>query len=78
VGRYQLSPTFSLAITRDGTGLFLQATGQDRFGLFASGRNEFFLRAVDASISFERDGADRVIALILHQGGANQRAARLP
>ena len=78
VGRYQLSPTFTLAVTRVGDALFLQATGQDRFGLFASGRNEFFLRAVDASISFERDSGDRVIALILHQGGANQRAARLP
>jgi D-alanyl-D-alanine-carboxypeptidase/D-alanyl-D-alanine-endopeptidase len=78
VGRYQLSPTFTIAITRDGGALFLQATGQDRFGLFASGRNEFFLRAVDAGISFERDGQDQVVALILHQNGANQRAARTP
>lgn len=78
VGRYQLSPTFIVAITREGGALFLQATGQSRFALFASGRNEFFLRAVDAGISFERDPADHVVALILHQNGANQRAARMP
>jgi D-alanyl-D-alanine-carboxypeptidase/D-alanyl-D-alanine-endopeptidase len=78
VGRYQLSPTFAIAITREGSALFLQATGQDRLGLFGSGRNEFFLRAVDAGISFERDDQDHVVALILHQNGANQRAARVP
>ncbi len=78
VGRYQLSPAFSITVTREGDALYGQATGQDRFRLFASARNEFFLRAVEARMSFERDAQDRVVALILRQNGANQRAARAP
>ena len=78
VGRYQLAPTFRIAITRQRDTLYAQATGQDRFPLFASARNEFFLRDVDAQVSFERDGQDRVVALILHQGGGNPRAPRMP
>jgi CubicO group peptidase (beta-lactamase class C family) len=78
VGRYQLTPTFSITITREGDALYAQATAQEKFPLLASARNEFFLRAVQAQISFERDAQDRVVALILHQGGAHQRAPRAP
>jgi hypothetical protein len=33
---------------------------------------------VDARLSFERDAAGKVIALTLHQGGRDTRAARRP
>lgn len=78
VGRYQLTPAFIITVSREGTALYLQATGQSRFPLFASARNEFFLRDVEAQISFERDSLNRVQALVLHQNGANQRAGRIP
>jgi serine-type D-Ala-D-Ala carboxypeptidase/endopeptidase len=77
VGRFQLAPSFILTITREGSSLYLQATGQPRFGIFASKRDEFFLREVQAEISFERDGQGLVNALVLHQNGANQRAPRV-
>jgi D-alanyl-D-alanine-carboxypeptidase/D-alanyl-D-alanine-endopeptidase len=72
VGDYQLGPGFVLSITRDGDHLFAQATGQPRFELFAQSDNEFFLKVVDAQITFEKD------ALVLHQNGANIRANRIP
>jgi serine-type D-Ala-D-Ala carboxypeptidase/endopeptidase len=77
VGRYELAPTFVIAVTREGTRLFVQATNQPRFEAFASSDREFFLKSVDAQITFEvgRDG--RATALILHQNGANQRARRI-
>lgn len=71
VGRYQLAPTFIITITREGDSLFLQATAQPKFPLFAESEREFFLKVVDAQVTFE-DGA-----LILHQNGMDQRAKKL-
>jgi CubicO group peptidase (beta-lactamase class C family) len=78
VGNYPLAPTFVLAVTRDGDRLMVQATGQPAFRIWASARDEFFLRVVDAQISFTRDGDGEVDGLILHQGGRDQRAPRAP
>jgi CubicO group peptidase (beta-lactamase class C family) len=78
LGRYQLNPSFSISITREGDTLYAQPTGQQRFQVFASGPNEFFLRAVEAQVSFERDAEQKVVALVLHQGGNHQRAPRVP
>ncbi len=78
-GRYRLTPAFVITITpRDTTGLHLQATGQQRFRLHASSPTEFFVTEVAASITFETDGDGDVVALVLHQGGIDQRAPREP
>lgn len=70
VGVYQLSPTFEITVTRDGSTLFLQATGQERAQMFAESPTGFFLKIVDAQVTFERDATGNVIRLVLHQGGA--------
>jgi CubicO group peptidase (beta-lactamase class C family) len=76
VGRYELSPTFAIEITREGGQLYGQATDQSRFPLFADSETEFHLEVVEASVEFVReDGA--VTALFLHQGGRSQRGARV-
>jgi CubicO group peptidase (beta-lactamase class C family) len=68
VGTYELAPTFSISITRKGTQLFGQATGQGPFELFAKSPSEFFLKVVDAQVTFgSKDG--KVESLTLHQGG---------
>ncbi len=77
VGRYQLAPQAILEITLEGSKLYAQLTGQPRFRLHPESANRFFLRAVDAQISFERDEDGTCGALILHQG-RDQRAQRLP
>ncbi|MCO6512078.1 MAG: serine hydrolase [Aridibacter famidurans] len=71
VGKYELAPTFSIVITREGKQLFLQATDQPRFPVFAETEDEFFLKVVEASISFTRGEDGKVNGLVLHQGGAN-------
>jgi hypothetical protein len=71
VGVYQLAPTFSLTITREGASLFGQGTGQPKIEMFAESPTEFFLKDVDAQITFEKDPAGKVTRLILHQGGMN-------
>lgn len=71
VGEYQLAPNFSIVITLEGGALFAQPTAQPRLPLFAESETEFFLRVVDAQISFETDAAGAVTGLVLHQGGQN-------
>ena len=63
VGEYELAPTFHIVVTREGTGLFIQATAQPKFPIFAESESEFFLRVVDAQITFSPSG------LVLHQNG---------
>lgn len=77
VGRYQLAPTFIIAITREDNRLFAQATAQPKFELFAETERDFFLKAVDAQITFVTDMAGRVTKAILHQGGMDQDAQRM-
>ena len=68
-GVYDLAPEFSITITVVDGKLMAQATGQQALELFAEAEDAFFLRVVDARITFTRDAAGRVTGLVLHQGG---------
>ena len=76
VGRYQLAPGFFVAITREGGQLFLQATGQGKAPMFAESETEFFLKVVDAQVTFVREGEGPASKLILHQNGMDLPAPR--
>lgn len=78
VGQYQLAPNFVMTITRDGAQLFVQATGQAKLEIFPESEREYFLKVVDAQITFETDSQGRATGLVLHQNGMNQQAKRLP
>lgn len=78
VGRYELSPGFSIEISRSGSVLSAQATNQPRFRLFASSPARFFLRVVEAEVEFKRDSAGTVTGLVLFQGGRESPGRRLP
>ncbi|MGA3236570.1 MAG: serine hydrolase [Bryobacteraceae bacterium] len=76
-GRYQLAPNFVLTVTREGERLFAQATGQPKLELFAEGEKEYFLKVVDAQITFEVDSGGAVNQLVLHQAGRDVPAKRI-
>ncbi len=78
IGRYQLTPTFILTVTREGDRLFCQATGQGKNEILPESETRFFLQVVDAQLTFVKDERGAVTQLILHQGGRDQRASRLP
>ena len=78
IGHYQLTPNFALDITQDGNSLYGQATRQPKFQLFAEGPKEFFLKAVDAQLSFVADGDGPATAVVLHQNGQNITGTRVP
>jgi len=69
VGYYQLAPNFIIAISKESDHIYLQATGQPRVEIFPEAENEYFLKVVDAQITFQRDDKGEVTALILHQNG---------
>jgi serine-type D-Ala-D-Ala carboxypeptidase/endopeptidase len=69
VGSYELAPQFQIVVTREGDGLFAQPTGQGKVRLWPHTELEFFLREVDAQITFVRDADGRTLSLVLHQGG---------
>jgi CubicO group peptidase (beta-lactamase class C family) len=69
VGTYKLADKFLLKVFRLNDELFAQATGQGAFPIFPSAPNEFFYKAVRASMSFTRDDKGLVNGLILHQNG---------
>ena len=77
VGEYELVPGFMLTVTRDGDKLLTQATGQQRLEIFPESETEFFLKVVDAQLTFVKDADGKVNQVILHQGGRNMPAKRI-
>ncbi len=71
VGRYELTPAFMLTVTREGTQLLVQATGQMKIPVFAQGPKEFFYKVVDAQITFTDAG------LVLHQNGRDMPGKKI-
>ena len=77
VGEYQLAPAFFIAVTREADQLFIQATGQSKLPIYAESETEFFLKVVNAQITFLRDANLRVIRLVLHQNGRDMPGERV-
>jgi D-alanyl-D-alanine-carboxypeptidase/D-alanyl-D-alanine-endopeptidase len=77
VGKYALTPAFVLEVTREGDGLFVQATGQEKLPVFAENETTFFYKVVDAQLSFELGPDGKAARVTLHQGGYNQAGQRI-
>lgn len=77
LGVYELEPGFRLTITREGTHLFMQATGQGLAEAFAESETKFFFKVVDAQIEFAIGDDGRASVLTLFQGGGAMPAKRV-
>jgi len=75
-GQYQFNFGV-LDVVSKGDRLEAQLTGQPAFPIFASGKDKFFYKVVDAQLDFERDGGGQVVAVVLHQNGRDMRAPRI-
>jgi serine-type D-Ala-D-Ala carboxypeptidase/endopeptidase len=76
VGVYSMRPGFTLTVRAYDKRLFVRATGQGEYELFADSENRFFMRAVDAQAIFLREIDGAVCQLIWHQGGRYQYCRR--
>lgn len=77
LGCYQLRPNFIMTITREGDHLFGQATGQPKFQIFPEGDRDYFLKVVEAQVTFVTDSNGRATELIWHQNGRDNHAKRV-
>ena len=75
-GRYELAPNFFLDITKEGDALYLQATGQSKVQLHPESETGFFLKEVEATVTFSREAGGAVNRLTLHQSGQNVEGKR--
>jgi serine-type D-Ala-D-Ala carboxypeptidase/endopeptidase len=77
VGTYQLAPTFAIVVTLKDGALYGQATGQTAFRLWPETPSDFFLKEIDAQVSFARDAQGAVTELVLHQNGQNVKGPKV-
>ncbi len=77
VGKYALAPNFNLEITTKDGKLFAQATGQGKYELFANSNTEFYLKVVEAKVTFSPNDDGTVSKLVLHQNGRDMPAKRI-
>ena len=77
VGVYELQPGFQFTITRQGTQLFMQATGEGPAEAFAESETTFFFKVVDARIEFTIGADGRAPVMTLFQGGQAMPAKRV-
>lgn len=78
VGGYSLAPGVVISVTRTGTKLYIRLTGQQRFRMFPTSDSTYRLNAVDAQLEFHRDASGRATEVVLHQGGRDMPAKRIP
>src|SRR5262249_50828794 len=57
VGRYQFAPNVFLTISREESRFYAQLTGQSKIEIFPESPREYFLKVVDAQLTFEVDDA---------------------
>jgi serine-type D-Ala-D-Ala carboxypeptidase/endopeptidase len=79
VGVYALdaAPDFRLTVTQENGALFVEATGQQKFPVFPESETKVFYKVVDAQITFVLTTDGQSTHLVLHQGGANQKATKV-
>ena len=76
-GVYELAPDFIITLTSEDGKLMAQATGQPKFELFPTSETEFFLKVVEAQVTFVKDEAGKVTQLILNQNGRKMPAKKI-
>ena len=72
----QLTPNVTLTVTREDDRLMTQLTGQPKVEVFPESETKFFLKVVDAQLTFVKDDGGTVTHVILHQGGKDQKATK--
>lgn len=76
VGVYSIDKSARFTLVRRGDGLVARLTGQLFLPIFASAKDEFFYKVIDAQLSFRRNASGQIEGLTLHQNGRDIPAAR--
>lgn len=78
VGQYEVAPGFVFNITKEGEKLTFLPPGQPKaVEMFAESESEFFLKVVDAQITFVKDENGKVTGLKFQQMGRTTNAKKV-
>lgn len=77
LGRYQYGPNAVLTVTRDGTAVFAQLTGQPKLAIHAKSATEFEWQVVKASVTFVKDAAGKITHAVHSQNGVTFDAPKI-
>jgi dipeptidase E len=69
IGKYELLVSDVMTITMENDSLYAQLPGQVKVPIFPQNECEFFLKVVDAQLTFDIDNNGQVISLTNHQNG---------
>ena len=75
IGVYDLAGRL-VEVTRDGAQLKVQVTGQPKLEVYASEKDKFFYKVVEARLEFVRNAEGKVESLTIFQGGATIKCPR--
>jgi serine-type D-Ala-D-Ala carboxypeptidase/endopeptidase len=76
-GQYRLGPNAIITMSRDDGRFYAQLTGQPKFEVFAESERKFFLKVVDAQLTFDVDAHGAATQVTLHQNGRDLVATRM-
>jgi uncharacterized damage-inducible protein DinB len=78
VGVYQLAPGWQLDVTLRTGALFVQSSlGGDPVQLWPESSKDFFLKQIDAQLTFMTDASGTVTGVVLHQYGRDRMARKV-
>jgi CubicO group peptidase (beta-lactamase class C family) len=77
VGAYELRPGFHFTVTTDGEALLIQPQGQPPIQIYPLSETQFFARAVNADVRFERSDSGDLTGLVFRQNDRDMFAKRL-
>jgi CubicO group peptidase (beta-lactamase class C family) len=70
-GQYEIAPKVILTITKEGSTLYAQPTGEKKLQIFPETQGKFFLKEVDAELEFIKDDKGIVTKMVVFQNGAH-------
>jgi hypothetical protein len=77
VGVYQLNPNILLKVSRDGAAFYSQVGGQQKLQIFAESDHKFFIKVVDAQLTFDVDSQGAATQVTFRQNSRDTVAKRL-
>jgi CubicO group peptidase (beta-lactamase class C family) len=77
VGQYEFKNIGTLTVSKEEDRLFVQMTGQPKVEIFPRSETEFFLKIVNAQITFVKNDEREVVKAILNQGGMEIEAPKI-
>jgi len=77
LGQYQYGPGAVITVSRDGTQIFAQLTGQPKLPIFPTSETEFELHVVKAAVQFVKGEDGKVTKVVHRQGGAKIDAPKI-